>query len=68
MPSRSKAFLGKIKDCRERLTKYVAPIVIVRSATLDEIGEVFVRVNSQGMHITSADRAVTLMGGNLSPP
>src|ERR1700722_17622187 len=62
MPSRSKAFLRKIKDCRERLTKYVAPIVIVRSATLVEIGEVFVRVNSQGMRITSADKAVALMG------
>jgi hypothetical protein len=62
MPSRSKVFLRKIKHCRERLKKYVVPIVIVRSATLDEIGEVFVRVNSQGMRITSADRAVALMG------
>ena len=62
MPSRSKAFLKKIKDCRERITKYAVPIVIVRSATLNEIGEVFVRVNSQGMRIRSADRAVALMG------
>jgi hypothetical protein len=62
MPSHSKAFLAKINDCRVRLRRYVAPIVIVRSATLEEIGEVFVRVNSQGMHIRSADRAVALMG------
>jgi hypothetical protein len=62
MPTRSKSFLKKIKDCRDRLTKYVVPIVIVRAASLDEIGEIFVRVNSQGMRITSADRAVALMG------
>ena len=34
----------------------------VRSASLDEIGEVFLRVNSQGMRITSADRAIALLG------
>ncbi len=62
MPNRSKGFLERIKSCRYRLTKYVVPIVIVRSATLEEIGEVFVRVNSEGMHIKSADRAVALMG------
>ena len=62
MPSRSKAFLEAIRKCRERLLHYPVPIVIVRSATLDEIGEVFIRVNSQGMRITSADRAIALMG------
>ncbi len=62
MPTQSKAFLKKVKDCRERLTKYVVPIVIVHSATLNEIGEVFVRVNRQGMRITSADKAVAIMG------
>ncbi len=62
MPGRSKVFLGAIKKCRDRLLRYPIPIVIVRSATLDEIGEVFIRVNSQGMRITSVDRAIALMG------
>ena len=38
------------------------PVVTVQSATLDEIGEVFIRLNRQGMRITSADRAIALMG------
>ncbi|MBA3641305.1 MAG: DUF262 domain-containing protein, partial [Acidobacteria bacterium] len=62
MPSRSKWFLAKIRDCRRRLLSYPVPIITVQSATLDEIGEVFIRVNSQGMRITSADRAIALMG------
>jgi hypothetical protein len=59
---RSARFLKKIRDCRERLLNYPVPVVIVSSATLDEIGEVFIRINSQGMRITSADRAIALMG------
>ncbi len=62
MPSRAQGFRSKIRDCRDRLLGYPIPVVIVRSATLDEIGEVFIRVNSQGMRITSADRAIALMG------
>ncbi len=62
MPSRAAWFLEKIRQCRERLLKYPVPVVTVRSASLDEIGEVFIRVNSQGMRITSADRAIALMG------
>lgn len=62
MPSRSKWFLAKIRECRRRLLSYPVPIITVQSATLDEIGEVFIRVNSQGMRITSADRAIALMG------
>jgi hypothetical protein len=34
----------------------------VKSAGLDEIGEVFIRLNTQGMRITTADRAIALMG------
>lgn len=49
-------------ECRRRLLDYPLPVVIVEAATLDEIGEVFIRVNSQGMRITSADRAIALMG------
>ena len=62
MPNQAKGFLAKIKDCRERFMSYPVPIVTVGSATLDEIGEVFIRVNSQGMRITSVDRAIALMG------
>jgi hypothetical protein len=62
MPSQAKGFLSKITDCRERFLGYPVPLVTVGSATLDEIGEVFIRVNSQGMRITSADRAIALMG------
>lgn len=62
MPSRAKWFLARINDCRERFLRYPVPIVKVDSATLDEIGEVFIRVNSLGMRITSADRAIALMG------
>src|SRR5438552_1961549 len=62
MPSQARGFLAKIRGCRRRLLNYPVPVVTVRSATLDEIGEVFIRVNSQGMRITSADRAIALMG------
>ena len=62
MPSQARGFLAKIKECRQRVLDYPVPVVTVRSATLDEIGEVFIRVNSQGMRITSADRAIALMG------
>jgi len=62
MLSQSAPFLKRIRDCRQRLLNYPVPVVTVRSATLDEIGEVFIRVNAQGMRITSADRAIALMG------
>ena len=62
MPSQAKWFLARAKTCRDQLLKYEVPVVVIRSASLDEIGEVFIRVNSQGMRITSADRAIALMG------
>lgn len=62
MPSQAKWFLARIQDCRDRFLDYPVPIVTVTSATKEEIGEVFIRVNSQGMRITSADRAIALMG------
>lgn len=51
-----------VKECRSRLLNYPVPVVLAQNATLEEIGEVFVRVNSQGMTVTSADRAIALMG------
>jgi Protein of unknown function DUF262 len=62
MPSQTKWFLARVQNCRERFLNYPIPVVTVLSATLEEIGEVFIRVNSQGMRITKADRAVALMG------
>src|ERR1017187_1820425 len=62
MPSQTKWFLARIRDCRKRFLSYPVPVVVIKSATLEEIGEVFIRVNSQGMRITSADRAIALMG------
>ena len=62
MPSKAKGFRKRIAECRRRILGYPLPVVTVRGATLDEIGEVFIRVNSQGMRITSADRAIALMG------
>jgi len=56
------AVMKKIRNCRERLLRFKLPIVKIESATLDEIGEVFTRVNSLGMKVTSADRAIALMG------
>ena len=54
--------MKKIQDCRQRLLRFKIPIVKIESATLEEIGEVFTRVNSLGMKVTSADRAIALMG------
>ena len=54
--------MKKIQNCRKRLLRFKLPIVKIESATLDEIGEVFTRVNSLGMKVTSADRAIALMG------
>jgi hypothetical protein len=62
MPSHSMGFLSRIRKCRDQFLKYPLPVVTVRKADLKEIGEVFVRVNSQGMRITSADRAIARIG------
>lgn len=62
MPSEAKWFLKRVRECRSRLLDYPIPVVTVTKATLGEIGEVFIRVNSQGMRITSTDRAIALMG------
>ncbi|MGD0383056.1 MAG: DUF262 domain-containing protein [Thermoguttaceae bacterium] len=49
--------LKRIRNCRERLLKYRVPLVIIHSNDLEEIREVFIRINSQGMKISTADRA-----------
>lgn len=62
IPAKPKFLRKRVQECRNRILNYPLPVVTVRGATLDEIGEVFIRVNSQGMRITSADRAIALMG------
>lgn len=62
MPTQAKWLLKKAQEARNRLLTYPVPVVTVTKASLDEIGEIFIRVNSQGMRISSADRAIALMG------
>lgn len=52
-----KSALKRIADCRSRLLRYKVPIVVVHSDDLEEVREVFLRINSQGMKISAADRA-----------
>lgn len=58
----SLALLGKkrldlVARCRDRLLDYKVPVVIVDSGELDEVRELFVRINSLGTPIGAADRA-----------
>lgn len=49
--------LNKVADCRDRVRQYSVPIVVVHSKDIEEVREVFIRINAQGMKISSADRA-----------
>lgn len=62
MPVKTRRFTDRVAAFREGMLDYPVPVITVRSAKIEEIGEVFIRVNSQGMRITSADRAIALMG------
>jgi hypothetical protein len=53
----NKAQLKRAQRCRERLLDYRIPTIVVDSADLDEVRETFIRVNTQGMRISAADRA-----------
>jgi hypothetical protein len=44
-----------IQDCRTRHMDYRVPVVFIRTDNLDEIQEVFVRINALGTKISSAD-------------
>lgn len=52
----------RVQECRNKLLKYSVPIVRVQTATLGEIGEVFTRLNSTGIRVSPADRAIAMMG------
>ncbi len=51
-----KRLFHKIEGCRTRLLRYKIPVVVIHSDDLEEVREVFVRINSQGMKISAADR------------
>ena len=49
----------EIKDCRQRILKYQMLLVSMRTRDLADVRETFIRINTQGMRITEADRAFT---------
>lgn len=53
---RSRA-LAKIAECRKRILRYQAYVVFCESDEIQQVRETFVRINSLGMKISSADRA-----------
>lgn len=52
-----KYMLKRIEDCRNRILQYQVPFLLIHSSDLEEVRSVFLRINSQGMTISSADRA-----------
>lgn len=46
--------------CRERIYNYKVPVIFVSGFDLDEIKQTFIRINSLGTPISSADQAFTL--------
>lgn len=52
-----KYLLKRITDCRDRILQYQVPCLLIHSTDLEEVRSVFLRINSQGMAISSADRA-----------
>jgi hypothetical protein len=52
-----KGRLSRIQKCREAILSYRIPFVFIESNDLEEIRELFVRINSLGTPISSADRA-----------
>jgi hypothetical protein len=52
-----KYLLNQIQDCRNRILGYQVPLLVIHSNDLEEVRSVFLRINSQGMTISSADRA-----------
>jgi hypothetical protein len=52
-----KHLLLRIERCRKQLLAYRVPIVFTHSEELEEIREIFLRINAQGIKIGAADRA-----------
>ena len=51
--------LRQIKECRQRLLRYQLLIVFTNTRELADVRETFIRINTQGMRISEADRAFT---------
>jgi hypothetical protein len=49
--------LKRIEQCRDRILHYRLPIIEVETEEIAEVRELFVRINTQGMRISSADAA-----------
>jgi hypothetical protein len=49
--------LKRVQECRERILNYKMPVLEVASNDLEEVRELFIRINTQGMRIGSADAA-----------
>jgi len=48
---------NEIKECRDRLLKYRVSLTFIGTRELADVRETFIRINTQGMRITEADRA-----------
>ncbi|MBN2037223.1 MAG: DUF262 domain-containing protein [Chitinispirillaceae bacterium] len=47
----------KIRNCRTEISRYLFPVIRVRTNNLEEVRESFLRINSGGLRISKADRA-----------
>jgi len=50
----------QIKECRQRILSYRLPFIFVETKELPDVRETFIRINTQGMRITEADKAFTV--------
>jgi hypothetical protein len=50
----------KIRAFRDRITRYQVPLMFLKTNRLEEIRETFLRINSGGLRISTADQAFTL--------
>jgi hypothetical protein len=46
-----------VNDCRMKLLQYEIPVVFTTTAQVEHVRQSFIRINSQGMRITEADKA-----------
>lgn len=49
--------LSRIEECRSRILNYRLPIIFIDTKDIDEVRDLFVRINSLGTPVGSADRA-----------
>jgi hypothetical protein len=49
--------LSRIEECRARILDYRLPIIFIDTKDIDEVRDLFVRINSLGTPVASADRA-----------